>query len=205
MKIDFRHRRRFFVGFIFPMAFAFFIFPIIFENPAQALPTEFRGHYAVQMGLHERVFQTPNRFNLMTYLGSGELLNLLGTYNVGPAGHSRFQNGIPNSTNMLLWHIAMSGLAKEISRICTNTSGLDFKPEFLVTLRSVCLWPAPEAKSEALLLDFWFYLMGYEALESEYEAWRDFFLLGPYAQGDGSETVSAMALSIFMNPYFLLK
>jgi hypothetical protein len=70
-------------------------------------------------------------------------------------------------------------------------------------LRRLCTWPAAEAKSDAGLLDFWLAVMGYNAPESEYAAWRDFFR-SAYADRPAAETVSAMTFAITMNPYFLL-
>lgn len=175
------------------------------QNVAYASPSEFKGFFAVESMLQEKIFASTPKFRLLSYIGSNDLLSLLGTYNVGPGGHSQFQNGTPNPTNMLLWHLTMSGVAEDISRSCSNPNNISFKPEFSELLKSLCQWPKPVARDPAVLLDFWFFLMGYESDEQEFEAWRDFFLQGPYSESSAQETVSAMALSVFLNPYFLLK
>jgi hypothetical protein len=54
-----------------------------------------------------------------------------------------------------------------------------------------------------VLQEFWFSVMGYNAPQSEYAAWREFFLTS-YASRPAAETIDAMTLAITMNPYFLL-
>jgi hypothetical protein len=68
----------------------------------------------------------------------------------------------------------------------------------------MCTWPQADAKDEAVMLPFWVSLMGYSAPREEYEAWRKFFLTSSYANKPARETISAMALAITLNPYFLL-
>ena len=52
-------------------------------------------------------------------------------------------------------------------------------------------------------MEYWLSIMGYNAPEAEYVAWRDYFLAS-YQGRPAAETVSAMTLAITMNPYFLL-
>ena len=70
-------------------------------------------------------------------------------------------------------------------------------------MQKLCAWPAESAKSDAVLQEFWLSVMGYNAPEAEYAAWRDFFRQS-YGQRAAAETVAAMTLAITMNPYFLL-
>jgi len=53
------------------------------------------------------------------------------------------------------------------------------------------------------MMEYWLYIMGYNAPEAEYVAWRDYFLAS-YGSRPGADTVTAMTLAITMNPYFLL-
>ncbi|MBI3556741.1 MAG: hypothetical protein HY074_10800 [Deltaproteobacteria bacterium] len=77
---------------------------------------EFRGYTEVNRILKERVARA-NGFQLGKYLGessaepgSNGLLSLLGTY-LGSDTDAAYRNGQPNSLNMLLWYLALSGLA----------------------------------------------------------------------------------------------
>ena len=47
--------------------------------------------------------------------------------------------------------------------------------------------------------------MGFSAPREEYLAWRDFFLNSSYRDKPAREAVPAMALSIMLNPHFLLR
>ena len=71
------------------------------------------------------------------------------------------------------------------------------------TLQKLCTWPAADAQADTLMMEYWLYIMGYNAPEAEYVAWRDYFLAS-YGSRPGADTVTAMTLAITMNPYFLL-
>ena len=100
------------------------------------------------------------------------------------------------------WRVALSGFARSVAGSC-NRPRLAFHERFLATLRTLCRWPAPEAKTDAVLLDFWLGVMGYNAPEQEYVAWQE-FVLKTYRDRPAAETIEAMTLAITMNPYFLL-
>jgi hypothetical protein len=55
-----------------------------------------------------------------------------------------------------------------------------------------------------VLLDFWLGVMGYNAPDEEFTAWRDMFLHSSYQNRPAAETIEAMTLAITMNPHFLL-
>ena len=130
-----------------------------------------------------------------------DLDELLGTWNRFGDEHT-FQNGSPNSVSMVIWRVALSGFAKSVAGSCGQPR-LTFHERFLRTLRTLCRWPAEEAKADAVLQEFWFSVMGHNAPQGEYAAWREFFLAS-YAGRSASETIDAMTLAITMNPYFLL-
>ena len=109
---------------------------------------------------------------------------------------------MPNALNMTIWHVALSGFAKAVGQSCT-TPRLAFHPRFIATLHKLCAWPAAEARDESVLLEFWTSVMGYNASEDEYVAWRDFFLR-EYASQPAAEAIAAMTFAITMNPSFLL-
>ena len=103
-----------------------------------------------------------------------DMEDLLGTW-FRFGGEHIYQNGLPNSVNMVIWHVALSRFSKSMAASC-KTPEFAFHPRFLATLKKLCAWPAAEARSEAVLLDFWLSVMGYNAPEEEFLAWRDFFL-----------------------------
>jgi hypothetical protein len=179
----------------------------------------FKGYVAVNRQLEERVVLEGQGFQLATYLdeflstfngvtfyGNG-LVSLLGIYD-SSALDSAFRNGEPNVINMLLWHVAFSGLSQDIGALCDPSSGTLFRslarPTLLEALKPVCDWPAPSARSDDALMGLWLALMSFDAPMSEYQAWRDFFQGPAFASAKASDAVAAMALAAFDNPYFLL-
>src|SRR5262249_38917918 len=99
------------------------------------------------------------------------------------------------------WRVALSGFAKSVAGSCGQPR-LTFNDRFLRTLRALCRWPAMEAKTDAVLQEFWFSVMGYNAPQSEYAAWREVFL-APYARRPASETTDAVTFAITITPFSL--
>lgn len=168
---------------------------------SQAQHSQFKGWAAISRELSTRLAQPGTALDLYQFVPADDLDDLLGTWNRFGDEHA-FQNGSPNSVSMVIWRVALSGFAKSVAASCA-TPRLDFHRQFLATLRTLCRWPAAEAKVDTVLLNFWLSVMGYNAPESEYAAWRDFFLT-THAQRPAVETIDAMTLAIAMNPYFLL-
>jgi hypothetical protein len=168
---------------------------------AEAQNSQFKGWAAVSRELSTRLAQPGTSLNLHQFLPADDLDELLGTWNRFGDEHT-FQNGSPNSVSMVIWRVALSGFAKSVAGSC-GQARLTFHERFLTTLRTLCQWPAEEGKADAVLQEFWFSVMGYNAPQSEYAAWREFFLTS-YAKRSAAETISAMTLAITMNPYFLL-
>jgi hypothetical protein len=168
---------------------------------AMAQSSQFKGWAAVSRELSIRLAPPGQPFDLDEFLPSRSMDELLGTWTTFGTEH-RFRNGTPNALNMTIWHAALSGFAKAVGQSCTSPR-LMFHERFLTTLHKLCTWPAPAAKDEGVLLAFWTSVMGYNASEHEYAAWRDFFLR-EYATEPATETVAAMTFAITMNPSFLL-
>ena len=168
---------------------------------AEAQTAQFKGWAAISRELSTRLAPPDTSLNLHQFLPADDLDELLGTWNRFGDEHT-FQNGAPNSVSMVIWRVALSGFAKSIAGSCAQPR-LTFNERFLRTLRALCRWPATEAKTDAALQEFWFSVMGYNAPQSEYAAWREFFLTR-YGNRSAAETIDAMTLAITMNPYFLL-
>jgi hypothetical protein len=168
---------------------------------SNAQNAQFKGWAAVSRELSTRLAAPGAPFDLQKFVPADDLDELLGTWNRFGDEHT-LQNGSPNSVSMVIWRVALSGFAKSVAGSCGQPR-LPFHERFLTTLRKLCRWPAAEAKSDAVLQEFWFSVMGYNAPQSEYAAWREFFLTS-YTSRSAAETIDAMTLAITMNPYFLL-
>ena len=168
---------------------------------SKAQNAQFKGWAAVSRELSTRLAAPGAPFDLHRFVPADDLDELLGTWNRFGDEHT-LQNGSPNSVSMVIWRVALSGFAKSVAGSCGQPR-LTFHERFLTTLRKLCRWPSADAKTDAVLQDFWFSVMGYNAPQSEYAAWREFFLTS-YASRSAAETIDAMTLAITMNPYFLL-
>jgi hypothetical protein len=163
--------------------------------------SQFKGWAGISRELSTRLAEPGKSLDLYQFVPADDLDDLLGTWYRFGDEHT-FQNGSPNSVSMVIWRVALSGFAKSVAGSCT-TPRLEFHEKFRKTLRTLCRWPTAEAKTDTVLQDFWFAVMGYNAPEAEYVAWRDFFR-SSYAKRPAAETIDAMTLAITMNPYFLL-
>ena len=169
---------------------------------SRAQSAQFKGWSAVSKELSTRLARPGAPLDLDRFMPAEDVDGLLGTWN-GFGDEHTFKNGLPNSVNMMIWRVAFSRFAKSVAVSC-KAPQLDFHERFLATLEALCAWPAETAKSDAALREFWFAVMGYNAPEAEYLAWRDFFLTSSYRGRPASETIDAMTLAITMNPFFLL-
>ena len=169
---------------------------------AIAQTSQFKGWPAVARELSTRLAPPGETLELEQFIPAEGLAELLGTWDRFGDEHS-FQNGTPNAVNMVIWRVVLSGFSHSIADSCQRPR-LAFNPRFMTTLRRLCAWPADGAKVDAVMQEFWFSVMGYNAPEGEYRAWRDFFLTSSYRSRPPVETIDAMTLAITLNPYFLL-
>jgi hypothetical protein len=117
----------------------------------------------------------------------------------------------------MLWDHVFKQFAKDLAYLCQedqNTvpeiAALTLKllrPEGTATLKKACSWPQISAKNDQSLQEIWLAVMGYDAPESEFLVWKDFFLNAnsDYAHATGQEVLRAMIASILLNPFFLLE
>lgn len=182
-------------------------------DSAQGEATRFRGNTAISRLLRERMLTEGSSFSFSPYMydpndsssfvPAFSLLGLLGDYS--SSGNNEFRNGTPNSVNMLVWQLVLSLTAQEMSKYCSRSSTLPFHPAFAATLDPLCGWPSADAKSEKNLENFWIAVMGYDAPETEFLAWRDFALRSSFSEKSASETLPALFFAIVYNPHFLLR
>ena len=168
---------------------------------------QFLGYDVINRNLQERVFAAGSGLNFGKYIGSEALGIILGQY-VGDGNELNFVNGNPNATNMTLWHVGMMALAKDVSLLPSGGGTLKeamLRPAFLEALKAVSAWPDESARDEKTLLKFWLAVMSYDAPESEFIAWRDFFKSSELSGADRAAAVEGMMSTILLNPYFLLR
>lgn len=161
----------------------------------------FKGFTAVARELSTRIAPRGEPVPLLQYVPAEGLAPLLGTWN-NFGGEHVFRNGDPNPVNMLIWHGTFSAFAKALAGGCSRPP-FDLNERFARSLAKACAWPRAEAKEQGAMLELWLALMGYNAPESEFAAWRA-FLLARYGDRPAGEALEAMGFTILMNPYFLL-
>lgn len=180
------------------------------RTQAQAAP--YRGVAAVEQLLTERLLREGGLFSFRElYLQSADpaansyaLVSLMGSYE-NSSGNNEFRNGVPNSINTLLWQLVLQLTANDVGRLCLGKGNLLVNPFFQATLDPLCRWPAPEAKNENSLRNFWLAVMGYDAPEEEFLAWQQFALTSSLADQPAAEAVPVLFFLITYNPHFLLR
>ncbi len=179
-----------------------------------------RGYAKINQIIHERIAEE-NGFELSQYLdknevvpSDGDLLTLLGTYH-GPDTNSTYQNGDPNSINMLLWYIVLDEFAFGIAVTCYSINSHQFgdptyplilKTDFLAALKPLCQWPAASAQTDDVLYGFWSALVGFDAPPEEFQSWKQYFQTETsYQTAPMTSVIAEMVLAALYNPYFLLE
>ena len=162
---------------------------------------EFRGYEAINAAISTRwTLPSATPFRLSSFLGdtSNGLSSLLGGFSSG-----EFRNGEPNALNMLLWYIAMGGLAAAVETgVCTDHSPTIHGTSWTLTapayaaISAACQLPDDAAARENALLGVWLATVSYDAPRAEFDAWR---------AGLGSGTVAALLTGALLDPYFLLE
>lgn len=180
----------------------------------------YRGYEEINRIVNERLFARSDALSLRLYveehpptdsifdLGKPTLKDLLGVYD-GDGLRVGLKNGTPNSVNMLLWYMAMDGLANELALGCQGEAGahfalVDVQPSVTDLVNKICATPDARSKDEATLRDLWNVVMRTDAPETEYLAWRNYVQGGSFTE-TGSAAVHSMLLAMLYNPHFLLK
>jgi len=141
---------------------------------------------------------------------------LLGEYSEGGA-HAEFRGGEANPFGMLLWHQVAARFAEGLGRICESTnverslkffgsSGFMMSQSFAEKLAANCDSSLSVVELKANASGLWRAFMGIGA-SSEEGPWIDFFTdtNSGFISANGSERVSAMILSMMLNPHLLLE
>lgn len=191
-------------------AILFFCFFLVSVSAASLLTErhvgQYKGKKQISKEISVRFFQHADAFDVNEYLNNETGLgDLLGAY-IQEEGVSRYKNGKPNGINVVLYHVIFSKLSRNLASVCTGDSPIEeaLKESFKKALQELCAWPEKSVRNEKALKNFWLLTMGYEAPQSEFEAWKS-FILENYSKRSAKDSIEAMTLSIFMNPYFLLE
>jgi hypothetical protein len=176
---------------------------------------EFRGYVAINRLIKERFLQEGASFELSRYLGEEyvdpslgvftgtNLIDLLGGYQ-GSGYNSRFNNGEPNSLNMLLWYLILREFSKEISNVCVQSDALPLNAAYAQAAQALCSWP-PGREIEKILTQYWIVTMGFEAPLEEVVPWIELALSGDARMWRHDEAIEKLTFAILFNPYFLLR
>jgi hypothetical protein len=132
---------------------------------ADAQTAQFKGWPAIERELSTRLAPKDKPLDLYQFIPGDDMDDLLGTWFTVGSEHA-FHNGMPNSVNMVIWHVALSGFAKSLGESCDKPRFV-FHPHFAEVLKRMCTWPAETARSEAAMTDFWLSVMGYNAPEAK--------------------------------------
>ncbi len=170
---------------------------------AWAQESELKGFRKISLELSNRIAPHNQILPLNQFVPAPGIEALLGTWLTFANDHV-YHNGNANPANMMIWNVIASQFADNMGQSCIQPK-MTFNSEFLASLNSLCAWPQAAAKSEEAMTGYWLLMMGYDAPEDEFLAWRDFFLKSDYASKSGTEAVKAMSFAILMNPYFILE
>ncbi len=187
-----------------------YIFLCLLFISSFAQAAELKGYVETNQALRERIFNQNENYEVGDFIGvrysdfGNNLLDILGTYKSSGVTLG-FKNGQPNSLNILVWKMMFSQLSDKISELCIGGDSTHFSPDFRTQMTTLCQWPSATGRNEESLKTFWTTLMGYDAPEDEYIAFRYFFLSDQWRQARPNDVVWAMSYSVLMNPYFLLR
>ena len=158
---------------------------------------EYRGFEEFDELVKQRVYSPHRSTSLATVLGSSDLAKLLGSYESNGTT-TTFQNGAPNSANVVMYSLALRKLAQEITDLLSARGNLnnEFKDAF---------YPLFQTRNDSTFESAWIALMGYEAPFEELEAWKAFLNSPAMVNRTPTEFVRESIFTILFNPHFLLR
>ena len=202
--------------------------PIPEDGPQFAPENEeigmYKGYAAISNALASRLVEPGSVFDLAFYLdGSGssasifpgELFKLLGSYQ-SDGLRSEFENGQPNGINLMVWHLALSGLGDELGLQCAvppttpdltaTHPPLTLRAEVKAAIKSVCGFELLSETQRGVVLDgLWRVLTGWELPEAERSAWMDWAKSPDLVTMQSTELLSALTEAALFNPHLLLR
>ena len=180
----------------------------------------FKGYQLIDQQAFERIYNRTDTFTELGLVigersgfgpfGGPSLLDLLGIY---PNGNNdgEMVNGDPNSMNTMLYFLLFDKMASSIVFHCSiledPVATLNYNPNFMSSMYYFCrtkLEDAPPGDPNFLyyIENLWMQLMGFEAPEEEYLAWKEYLTTTTFESAE--DRYYQALISIFMNPYFFI-
>jgi hypothetical protein len=142
------------------------------------------------------------------------LRGLLGEYSTGSA-HTEFRGGEPNPFGLLLWHQVAARFAEGLGSICAQPQGtrsvkffgtdaFTLTDAFGDKLAANCEQNLTEAELKSNATSLWRAFVGIGA-SGEENVFASFFSGADFVPANPSERVTAMVLTMVLNPHFLLE
>ena len=192
---------------------ALFVFSVSFNASATDYEGSiFKGYSAINRICYERVLNQHEFFELGGYIGetfspfSTNLLSLLGYLPTGQNDGERV-NATPNPVNTLLYHTLFDRVTTHMTAFCSMADdphkSRNYQESFLPYLRELCAAPLDQPLSDSLLFSLWTSIIGFEAPQSEFLAWKQYLADLDFAHAE-DRTYKAI-YPVFMNPYFLIE
>ena len=127
--------------------------------------------------LSTRIAPKGEPLDLDRFLPAEDMEDLLGTWSAFGGEHV-FQNGLPNSVNMVIWHASLSRFRQEHRRSCMQVRNSSSTRKFSqIAARSCAPGPQPAPRSERAADGLLAQRHGLQrAGRPNLLAWRDFFL-----------------------------
>lgn len=171
---------------------------------------EYRGVSEIDGAIRTRMLKEGSSFSIRSYLGEFSLGELLGIFK-SSGGATLFINSKPNAANLVLYHLALRALARDVSEsVClssesSSSASLFLNEAFRTTVEVLCAWPAAAARSDGALEQLWLGIMDYDAPHSEFLEWKGFLQSNALDTMTGREAIRDAVFTALYNPHFLLR
>jgi len=198
----------------------------------------YKGYAEISRLIRVRTMAVPSNFELSLYLDqdpndvkNNGLLALLGSYADSLGTSSDFQNGVPNSINLMIWGIELEGFAQDVARICdpapapspspspamastgasapAPTLEQRFAPVFSENFKSVvspfCAGATTRPFDRDSLAALWSELLLFDAPSDEMDAWIAFGMGPDVSAMESKAAIQTLVLTALYNPYFLMR
>ncbi len=193
---------------------------LVVDEPVNEAVADFKGFFAIDGAVRDRMLdlEASDQFYLGRYLDSYSrqrafgLPELLGV-ETGNGVRSGFRNGKANAVNVVLWHLAVSGLAADVAKVCDAGSPdvgyqMRLSDSFVDILLPLCK-QGDDVEIVAARDRLWDEVMAYDAPQEEKDAFLAAFgedgELGTLSGEGGAPSVRGMMTAIMMNPHFLIR
>jgi hypothetical protein len=156
-------------------------------------------------------FELPTPDGDILALLAPKLRELLGAY-AGDGLRTDIKNASPNAVNMLLWYMAVDGLATDLAASCgeaavapTAFALAAVRPGFADAFSRLCVRLVVGDAAAADYAAVWGAVLEADAPQEEQDAWIAFARSDAFAGATPRETLKQLLVAMMYGPYFLLK